>query len=85
MNLLDVNGDVLSLLAVEVPTICVLLLRPLVPADNLHAFKSIHFADEYMQDRELNVDILIGLGAYWRFIIPNKCLKAEGLVVQETV
>lgn len=85
LNLVDVNGAVLSLLAAEVPSICAPLLRPSVPADNLHAFKSVQFADEYVQDRELTIDILIGLDAYWKFIIPNSCLQVEGLVAQETL
>lgn len=45
----------------------------------------IQFADEYMHDRELTVDILIGLDAYWKFMMPNNCLHFEGLVAQETV
>ena len=85
LNFLDVNGAVLSLIAVEVPTICAPLLRPSVPAHNVHAIESIQFADNYMQDRELTVDILVGLDAYWKFITPNKCLQTEGLVAQETV
>ena len=85
VNLLDVNGGVMSLLAVEVPSICAPLFRPRVPAGNQHAFKSIQFADEYVHDRELTVDILVGLDAYWKFMIPNTCLQAEGLVAQETV
>ena len=85
VNLLDVNDAVVSLLAVEVPSICAPLFRPRVLADNLHAFNSIQFADECVHDRELTVDILIGLDAYWKFMIPNNCLQVEGLVAQETV
>lgn len=64
VTLLNVNGTDVSLLAAEVPSICAPLLRPGVPADNLHVFKSLQFADEYERDRELTVDILVGLDAY---------------------
>lgn len=40
VNLLDVNGAVVSLLVVEVPSICAPLFCPRVPADYLHAFNS---------------------------------------------
>lgn len=38
VTLLNVNGTDVSLLAAEVPSICAPLLRPGVPADNLHVF-----------------------------------------------
>ena len=48
LNLLGVNGAVLSFLTVEVPTTCAPVLCPRVPAGNLRALRSVQVVDEYM-------------------------------------
>lgn len=85
LQLMDGKGSMHSLLVKEIPVICSPLIRPSVPVESLHAFNSLEFADEYGQNRELSIDILIGLDAYWRFMSPNNSLSVEGLVAQESL
>ncbi|XP_066961192.1 uncharacterized protein [Macrobrachium rosenbergii] len=49
------------------------------------AFSKLQLADDYMNNRHVNVDILVGLNAYWRFMVPNKTLQSKNLVAQESV
>ena len=65
----DVNH---SLVVVEINNICAPLLRSSVPRDRLVGFESLHLADDYMSNRHVTVDILIGMDAVWEFVFPNK-------------
>lgn len=85
LTLTSYKGVEHSLVAVEVPTICAPLLRSRVPSDRLLGLESLHFADDYVNNRQITVDILVGMDAYWKLVIPNKTIETGGLVTQESV
>lgn len=85
LTLMDSHDVAHSLVAVEIPNICGPLLRSSVPRDKLVGFKSLHLADNYMSNRQVTVDILVWMDAYWNFVLPNKVLQVEGLVAHESV
>ncbi|XP_066956312.1 uncharacterized protein [Macrobrachium rosenbergii] len=85
MSLVGYKGESHSLMAAEVPDICAPLFRPSVPDEEVMAFSKLQLADDYMNNRHVNVDILVGLNAYWRFMVPNKTLQSKNLVAQESV
>ncbi|XP_068247928.1 uncharacterized protein [Palaemon carinicauda] len=74
-----------SLLASEIPDICAPLFRPSDPDVKIKHFSSLQLADDYMNSRHVNVDILVGLDAYWKFMLPNKYVQYENLVAQESL
>ncbi|XP_068227909.1 uncharacterized protein [Palaemon carinicauda] len=85
LNLIDIKGESHSLLASEIPDICAPLFRPSVPDVKIKHFSSLQLADDYMNSRHVNVDILVGLDAYWKFMLPNKYVQYENLVAQESL
>ena len=74
-----------SLTAVEIPKICQPLNRPVVPNNLLNAFSHIQLADDYQDNLHVNIDILIGLDAYWQFIMSGDTLQVDGIVAQKSV
>ncbi|XP_068210791.1 uncharacterized protein [Palaemon carinicauda] len=78
-------GESPSLLASEIPDICAPLFRPSVPDVKIKHFSSLQLADDYMNSRHVNVDILVGLDAYWKFMLPNKYVQYENLVAEESL
>ena len=46
-------------------------VRSRVPRDKLVGLESLHLADDYMNNRQVTVDILVGMDAYWKFVLPN--------------
>lgn len=85
LTLMECKGIGYSLVAVEISTICAPLLRTRVPRDKLVGFESLHYADDYINNRQVNVDILVGIDAYWKFVLLNQVLQRGGLVAQESV
>ena len=85
MNLLDCNGKGHSLITAEVPKICAPLFRPCVPEEKLKPFSSLQLANDYFNNRHVNVDILVGINSYWKFMLPNNVMKFENLVAHESV
>ena len=81
-----VNGH--DILATEIPVITAPIFKPKVPGDILQSFGDLDWAcaDFYDDTEHVTVDILIGLDAYWKLIMPG-ILKADndGLVAQQTV
>lgn len=55
-----------------------------VPLEVVQSF-DVHFSDNYQHDRNLNVDILIGMDYYWEFVSPNNFIKKRGLLAMSTV
>ncbi|XP_043226812.1 uncharacterized protein LOC122383972 [Amphibalanus amphitrite] len=73
------------LTAVEVPVICSPLQRPRVPRTALASFVGVELADSYSENREMSVDILVGLDVYWSLVQQGFIRCSEGsLVAQET-
>ena len=79
------HGESQNMLAVEVPVICSPLYRPKVPSKVLSSLGITDFADEYDKDRQITVDILVGLDYYWTFIKSDRVCCANGLVAQDSV
>ena len=74
-----------SLSDVEVPVICSPLQRPRVPRAALQTFAGIELADTYHENRDMTVDILVGLDLYWGLVQQGFVRCSEGsLVAQET-
>ena len=44
---------------------------------------SVQFVDNCVEKRHVTVDSLVGVDAYWRFIILNNGLQTGGSVAQE--
>ena len=80
----DRTGIGHSLQTVEIPTICPTLFHQSVP---LHFVTKLGLplADDYLTDRNVTVDILVGLDLYWKFMLPDQVLLTEGLVAQKSV
>ena len=78
-------SDNYELLVTEVPVICSSIQRPAIPVSVLQSFGNVEFADCYDDSRHINIDILIGLDAYWKFIKSGVITIPEGLVAQQTV
>ena len=85
LSLIDLKGECHSLLASEIPDICAPLFRPSVPDKIIREFSYLPLADNYMNNRHVTVDILVGLNAYWNFVMPNKVVKFGNLVAHESV
>ena len=68
----------------EVPTICVPLARPSVPSHVIENFGHLQLADDYGENREFCVEILIGLDLLWS-ITSEKIEKFGSVVTQDTV
>ena len=74
-----------SLTAVEIPKICQPLIRPVVPNNLFNAFSHLQLADDYQNNSQVDIDILIGLDAYWQFIISGESLQVDGIVAQKSI
>ena len=85
LQLIDYNGSSHSLIAAEINEICARLFRPSVPKEGIKAFSSLQLADDYSNSRHVTVDILIGLDAYWRFMVHSNAVQAGNLVAQKSV
>ncbi|KAK3889709.1 hypothetical protein Pcinc_006275 [Petrolisthes cinctipes] len=85
LRLEDCKGLVHSLVAVEINTICAPLIRPRVPEDTLRGYEYLPLADDYLHNQHINVDILVGVDSYWKFMLPNQICLQKGLVAQECV
>ena len=68
----------------EVPKICAPIRRQAIPPDELQKLKSLPMSDRFGDDRQLVIDLLIGLDQYWE-IVTGKCIRlSPGLVAQES-
>nr|XP_027223343.1 uncharacterized protein LOC113815478 [Penaeus vannamei] len=74
------------LMALEIPKVCAPLTRPCIPSNLVDAFSDFQLADDYKNNSHLNIDILVGLDAYWGFMYPEiKPHQSNGLVAQKSV
>lgn len=85
VNLTDTQGKNHSVHAVEVTSICPPLRRQRVPDDVLQSFSHLQLAEDYGHDRDLTLDILIGVDNYWRFISVESFVRYDDLVAHESV
>ena len=84
VTLLDRNGNPITIKAAEIPIICQPLIKPLIPAQHLAEFAHLSLADDYQQNEVLEIDILIGLDLYWKFIDPTDAIKKDNLVAMQS-
>ncbi|XP_071961249.1 uncharacterized protein [Antedon mediterranea] len=70
---------------IEVKSICAPMFRAKVPQSSLKAVAHLPLADDYDKEREIHVDILVGLDYYWQFMGRGIHNLPEGLVAQDTV
>ncbi|XP_066958135.1 uncharacterized protein [Macrobrachium rosenbergii] len=78
-------GNNLSVIAVEVMSICPPLRHQKVPDDIFQSFSHLKLAEDYGHDRDLTLDILTGVDYYWRFIKADTIVRFEDLVAHESV
>ncbi|XP_076057231.1 uncharacterized protein LOC143034768 [Oratosquilla oratoria] len=85
VKVIDTQGNPHSILAVEVETICPPLSRQRIPSDVLQSLSHLQLADDYGSDRDLTLDILIGVDNYWHFVSTENLLRCDDLVAFESV
>ena len=81
----QVNPAMQVINVMEVPMICAPLQRPRAAARVLSMFDNLELADDYHTERQVSVDILIGLDLFWTLMIPGRVQGADGLVAQLSV
>ena len=74
-----------TLLATEIPSICAPVYRPEVPLHVLRSFGELSFDVDRPESGEVQIDILIGLDTYWRFMEADIVCGSGGLVAQDSV
>ncbi|XP_066975339.1 uncharacterized protein [Macrobrachium rosenbergii] len=85
VNLIDTQGNNLSILAVEIISICPPLRHQKVPDDIFQSFSHLKLAGDYGHDHDLTLDILIVVDYCWRFIKVDTIVRFEDLVAHESV
>ena len=85
VNLKCADDNYVSLLATEIPTICAPVYRPEVPLHVLQSFEGLSLTVDRPGGDGNQIDILIGLDAYWKFMKAGIVRGPGGLVAQESV
>lgn len=85
VSLIDTQGYKHSVFAVEVMSICPPLRRQRVPDDVMQSLSHLQLADDYGHDRDLTLDILVGVDNYWRFVSADSVVKFGDLVAHESL
>ena len=89
VTLQDETGADHTLFATEVPAICAPLVCPEVSQQVLQSFGELSWASDcdYSELAEIQVDILIGLDSYWKFVKPQIVSSSlmTGLMAQATI
>ena len=86
VSLQDIHGTEHTLSATAVDVICAPLFRPRVSPDVLASFGEVCYADQYHIGSVVNVDILIGMDSFWRFVLPEFLgSDPAGAMAQNTV
>ena len=83
LNIVGINNNINNIEVLEVPNVCKTLFRQKVPLEILEQF-GIDFADNYQHDRNLQIDILIGMNYFWEIIQPNNFIKHKGLLAMNS-
>ena len=85
VNLKCAGDSYVSLFATEIPTICAPVYRPDIPLHVLQSFEGLSIEADCSDGGEVQVDVLIGLDAYWKFMKSGIVGNTGGLVAQESV
>ena len=68
VNLKCADDSYVSLFATEIPTICAPVYRPDIPLHVLQSFEGLSIEADCSDGGEVQVDVLIGLDSYWKFM-----------------
>lgn len=68
-----------SLRAIEIPVISEPLRRPIVSSRLLEKFSYIQFEDDYINNHQVHIDILVGLDLYWSLGSLSDAIEFDGL------
>ena len=85
VNLKCADDSYVSLFATEIPTICAPVYRPDIPLHVLQSFEELSIEAVCSDGGEVQVDVLIGLDSYWKFMKSGIVRNTGGLVAQESV
>ena len=85
VNLKCADDSYVSLFATEIPTICAPVYRPDIPLHVLQSFEELSIEAVCSDCGEVQVDVLIGLDSYWKFMKSGIIRNTGGLVAQESV
>jgi hypothetical protein len=72
-------------IATEIPTVCTDLCRRKLPDPVLRSLGRVKLANGYTKDKQIKVDMLIGLDQYWKLVQPDIIPVTDELVAQRTV
>ena len=84
LQLLDSSGSTISLSAVEVPFICEPLRRARISQDVLQQFRQLPLTDDYAIEEVQEIQILVGMDAYWNLMDHTQAIRRDGLVANLT-
>ena len=85
VNLKYAYDSYVSLFATEIPTICAPVYRPDIPLHVLQSFEELSIEAVCSDGGEVQVDVLIGLDSYWKFMKSDIVRNTGGPVAQESV
>ncbi len=78
------NNGVQNVLATGIPAICASICRPAVPPEVLDSSgDDVNLVD--VEEGPVNLDLLVGLDTYWKYMTPELVKLSGGLVAQCTV
>ena len=79
------DGSVVEVQVAEIPTICAPMYRSSISPEILRFFSHLDLAEEYSANQLLEIDVVIGLKDYWRFITVADAVQYGGLVALKSV
>ena len=85
VNLIDTIGNNHSVFAVEIMSVCLPLSHQRVPSDVLQSLSHLPLADDYGHDRDLILDMLVGVDNYWKFVSADSVMRFEDLVAHKSM
>ena len=85
VDLKGLEGNVHSIMATEIPSICAPLFSPSIPAAILEQLGDGVAMATVSAGEEVNVDILLGLDWYWRVMSSEMVSLMEGMMAQRSV
>ena len=80
-----IHGSCETLILTEVPQICAPIFQTAVSEELIRTLQSLGVTDVCNESSHMQVDILLGLDCYWKFMSPKLVTVSDGLVAQETV
>lgn len=69
----------------EVPVLSEPLLRPTLPSNILQKFSHVQLADDYANNSQVHIDVLVGLDVYWSLLTLQDSIQIGGIVALKSV